>query len=446
MAIALLAAALVHFLGAPQGAPSAVASAPAAAHADPWRGLLDRIGRGESPLVADLLAAARRGSPDSERAFFESLAEGRAAGCAACAAKACPHLEPRATAAWREFLKRLPDALRAELHPAGVPTALRGADLACAMRLLGRVGADSDVAAAVRAADAAEPEPDGAPSPWLAGLAAMAREVLARDASAAAPIAALVQASRPAAQVALLEALGSVPRPETADALARLSARAPALDPAVLAQIGRIGAQRRAAVSVDVVLRVRSALGSQDVAARREAALAVGRLRDDAATPTLVELLDGDLPGVRENALWSLREITGVRFGLDAPRWRRWLEREDLWWTERAPDLFARIENGTAAEAVDALRDVARRRLERAEIARRSVVALQRSERPVLVEACLTLAALKSTVAVAPLIEVLEHGDAAVRSAAWEALKAISGEDRPPDAASWREYSRGSLP
>ncbi len=74
--------------------------------------------------------------------------------------------------------------------------------------------------------------------------------------------------------------------------------------------------------------RLEAILVRADPFVRREAAKALGAMRDRAAIPALVEGLKDRVPGVRKEALQSLKTLTGFRHKESYEQWTRWLARE----------------------------------------------------------------------------------------------------------------------
>ncbi|HOX07024.1 MAG TPA: HEAT repeat domain-containing protein [Planctomycetota bacterium] len=73
-----------------------------------------------------------------------------------------------------------------------------------------------------------------------------------------------------------------------------------------------------------VLPSLRALLSSNDDNVQKEAILSVGRMKDMASVPPLIEMLRGDNEGRRVNAHWALREISGKDFGMNADAWQDW--------------------------------------------------------------------------------------------------------------------------
>lgn len=75
---------------------------------------------------------------------------------------------------------------------------------------------------------------------------------------------------------------------------------------------------------------MRVLLDRRDRMLQQEAALFMGKAKFTAAVPELIQLLREDVQGVVSNAHWSLKEITGEKFGVDAAIWEQWFENSAL--------------------------------------------------------------------------------------------------------------------
>lgn len=240
---------------------------------------------------------------------------------------------------------------------------------------------------------------------------------------------------------AIVRGIGAVQRLDSVEALADLLDLAPPLDPLILAHLGRIGSLEPLAVSERVRGRVRRLLDLEHEDPRlREAALVVGRLEDSLALDRLITLLGSESTGVRGNAHWSLRHVSGLPIGPDRIRWLTWLRSNERWWAEDWPQTRAALRGGDRADASEAIRTVAGRRYRRHELAQELLHVLRRSDDEVLVAyTCLALASLDSPVAYSALVELLDDGRTLIRQRAHDALRSLTGIDLPADAAQWHE-------
>jgi hypothetical protein len=159
----------------------------------------------------------------------------------------------------------------------------------------------------------------------------------------------------------------------------------------------------------------------------REAVICVGWLEDDRSAALLVDLLDHASAGVRADALWSLRRITGARIEGDRERWSRWLDAEDRWRAERLPAMLASLETGAPAERAAALNEVLRHSFPRHEIALELALRVGRLDGAAFAAACEALAKLGSRAALPPLLEL--RGEAPDPAALDRCLAILAGPD-----------------
>ncbi len=169
---------------------------------------------------------------------------------------------------------------------------------------------------------------------------------------------------------------------------------------------------------------VRALLDHPDADGFREAVICVGRLDDEGAAARLVELLDADDAGVRADAHWSLRRITGARFSMQRAHWSRWLHDESQWWSERAPDLFDALDSADARESATALNELLRHRFPRHELAPALAKSLPQLEGAAFDAVCVAIAQLGSRAPTALLAELDERETNAARRASLGACRA----------------------
>ena len=171
---------------------------------------------------------------------------------------------------------------------------------------------------------------------------------------------------------------------------------------------------------------------------RRTAAASLARTADPEASGTLLELLEENDGRARRIALAGLSELCGLRVGEDAATWRAWLERERAWWNEQAEELCLRVGEGDPAAASDALRELARHRLYRRDLAQRVAAGLTEQPTATALQSCRLLATLDSRAALAGLVRVLDSEPSAVVEAALRSLRELTGRDLGEDARAWR--------
>jgi len=236
----------------------------------------------------------------------------------------------------------------------------------------------------------------------------------------------------PRLRLDLVRALGSQAHPDSIDVLAGFLDRDANLEVTLLSQLSRVAGAVDVLPSTQARMRVRLRLTATGAAVRREAAAVLGRFNDYESVQDLIELLDDPDRGVRGNAHWSLRHITGKPLDDTSKLWVRWFEAESEWWREKAPDLLDQLGSSQTAEIVGALNQIGRKRLFRDELATEVELLLTHEDPEVIRMACSVLTSLKSRVPLPGLVRLLEHPVEAVRESAQLALNRITGK-RPEE-------------
>jgi len=205
----------------------------------------------------------------------------------------------------------------------------------------------------------------------------------------------------------------------------------------VASQVSLIGRSPSPEVNRRLAAGLRWVLDPARIESARAAVLALGVLRDHEALPALIGFLEVEHAGLRDNALWALRSMTGLPYAADARLWRLWHARELDWFTREHANLEARLASGNPAIVASALRAVGER-LTRRDVLARDVLVVLGSPRPELRSlACSTLATLDEPLAVPALLDLLDDEDPDCIRAAREALVALTGESLPPDRDAW---------
>ena len=140
---------------------------------------------------------------------------------------------------------------------------------------------------------------------------------------------------------------------------------------------------------------------------------------------------------MRANALWSLKRITGLGIEETPARWENWYQSEREWRQNHWASTLAALHGPRPEKAKVALMDLATRHLYRDAIAREVAELMTHGDADVVTLACATLGQIESPAALDELIDCLDHDDAIVRMAAWNALRAITKKELPLDAAAW---------
>jgi hypothetical protein len=329
---------------------------------------------------------------------------------------------------------------------ATAPPAERRAVLAA----LERLGRPEDLALALRTAFPQPRSSDGsAGSAGLtldAELAAAAGGILARNPEGLGRIPHLVAVAETPAGAALARGVGISGRKEGIEVLSALLDLAPELEQCLVSEVGRLAVVLPPPFAQRALEEVRKRLDSADLQVVREAALASGRLLDDAALPRLVELLDDPRPPVAEAALFALRSITGLTLPAESARWEEWLAAEQEWFDTQLSATRARLASRDARAVQAGLREIALRRTHRLELAADVEPLLSGTSTDVCIAACRTLATLGACSRMASLIDCLDDSHAPLAAEAWRALQAITGKSLPGESEAWRaEVGAGAV-
>jgi hypothetical protein len=142
-------------------------------------------------------------------------------------------------------------------------------------------------------------------------------------------------------------------------------------------------------------------------------------------------------------ALWALRECSGQKRLGTRQEWQHWLEAEFAWWKGEGNALLAKLTPEHAAELAGTLRALLRHPMGRDQVAATLAGVLGAFDSPAKVLMCGALAQLGARRAVPALVELLFEGEAEVRAAAWQALRALTGEDLPAEPQLWETYAFG---
>ena len=169
----------------------------------------------------------------------------------------------------------------------------------------------------------------------------------------------------------------------------------------------------------------------------------VGRVRDAKAAPTLIARLGDADPEVVGAAQWALRESTGQTRPAAREQWDAWLEAERTWWRDEGKTHVANLAAGDTTRLSQTLRDALKHPLARQPVVDALLATIADLGPDAKVMACATLAELRALDAVPGLVELLFENDARVHAAAWNALRALTGEDLPAEPRLWEEYAFG---
>jgi HEAT repeat protein len=199
-----------------------------------------------------------------------------------------------------------------------------------------------------------------------------------------------------------------------------------------LSQIRLIGRSSSPAVDAELSQLARVWLDPHAATRCRAAIMALGVLEDENAVPQLIELLEQDSRGMRDEVLWSLRRISGQQFPASRTTWIDWHAAEESWYEERWSRCVGDLGSDDEEEFTSAVQELAQHRLYRHAIAQALCPALERDKPEFRQLVCAALADLGSTVAVRALTDVLDDDDEHVAESARAALLKITGRDPRP--------------
>lgn len=206
----------------------------------------------------------------------------------------------------------------------------------------------------------------------------------------------------------------------------------------ILAQVERIGPSFDLELNRKVGRSLRRHLDPSNRNVCQAAALALAEMQDFDSVPALIELLDEDDAGLGQNAYAALVQLTGCSFSPRAELWRRWLASEEEWFRREEYRAFKNLHSPDEGTVAKSIRAIAARRLKRHELALELAEALQHPSERIQLLTIGALVELGSHHVAPQLVERLEADRPAVVEAAWNALRALTGEDHAKDAAAWR--------
>jgi HEAT repeat protein len=385
-----------------------------------------REGRGGEQLVAALVALGDAALPDA----FAALTTGRV-------------LEDELDGTWIALGRAQTQATLTALtrfSPAAVRAFLGGLALpktgarerTAALQILAEVAKPRDLDLCLTlATDAAEERG------VRLQLAQTLLSLVAREPEVLPALAARFAAQPPALYAGILRAVGSGGSPQALRLLSEQLGRAPAADALLLCEIARLGGLLPQPIEARVCTRVREFLRRHEADLLGAAVYAVGRLGDWEAAEPLVALLESDLEHVRTSAHRVLRELSGEYLPLEHERWTGWLRRESEWWRRDAPFHEAELGSGAQFQVAAALRELARHRLYRHEIAPEVARCLTHPEPDIGLLACAALGQLGSRTVLPELVDLLERGGPDRAAAAQRALERITGQRLGADPKAW---------
>ncbi len=265
--------------------------------------------------------------------------------------------------------------------------------------------------------------------------------ILTNDTAAHEQVPALFAAAAPPVRALLLDCLGAVERPHAAVTFGRLIGLDPTLDVTILEHAAALRARFPWLDLWDPTGRLETLTIDHDWTARRRALVALGRMGSVRSFEQIVVRLEvDDREAARDAARWALAEIAGVDRGPDPQAWRAWHAEQTDWWLERGRALASELPPDPA-DVLEAVSALTQPRLYRHDAAAAIGTVLDaRDDAAVVLAACAALRNMGSLRPVPALVRELDHADEDVRTAAWTALRALTGRDLPATRDAWRAY------
>lgn len=130
-------------------------------------------------------------------------------------------------------------------------------------------------------------------------------------------------------------------------------------------------------------------------------------LDDGASLAALVDALGSESPKVRDAALSSLREVSGLSMPPEAAAWRSWLDGQQAWVETRLPAIAEAVRGEDLEAALAGIRECAGRRTWKSDVAAALLPAMNRTEGPLSTLAVEMLVPLGAA-AVCPLLDAAQ--------------------------------------
>lgn len=391
-----------------------------------------------APSVADdwIAEVADDDNVDAER-LLEALVTRGSGAVDELVTSGLANLDDEAARRLERALLEVPTFVRDRIRETASTTQAWEPEAAIALAIFRARGGPSDLDVAL---EIASPRPGERIRSVLSAFELALTEVLGRDRSTFGPLQRRIHGIHPSLQACMVRAVGSTSGTEALGVLVHILGSDARLDLVALNQIRRVASDPDVVVDESACSIVSGYLASPDPALRREAAAALGSLDDFESIAALIELLDDSSTGVRDNAHWALRRLTGVGYRCDARRWRTWYREENRWWSREARSVLRKLDSTEDDVVAAGINELAGHRLYRNEISMRLLPLLRHRDANIVRMACTALSAFRSRVCVPGLVGLLDSRDARVRDTAWSALKAITGQNLPQDAAVWRDW------
>ena len=249
----------------------------------------------------------------------------------------------------------------------------------------------------------------------------------------------LAQAPLHAVHVAA-EALAECANEDAIDALEGLLGRDSALDLVLIEALVQAGTARPWRVGSEVAGALETLLGQGTAQRRALVANALGRLQRPDSMPRLVALLEAESPELRSAALDAIASCARRARFADVPECQAWLAREQAWWKTSGEARVAALAEGSVSPS-EALRELYAHPLARAATAEALLEGLAHEEGARRALAASALGRLGVREHVPDLVPLLDDPEEAVRKAAAQALRTLTGAELPPERPLWDAYA-----
>ncbi|MBL8860152.1 MAG: armadillo/beta-catenin-like repeat-containing protein [Planctomycetes bacterium] len=395
--------------------------------------------RAETPNVERILSAVTNPSPGSIAVIARQLVElGPAADTKLFEALAhelsLGHQEPsaRTTVMLAAFELMGPGRWRTVLT-SKMDAAPASSAIAALFAVSGQAGNGDDLPLMFYAAGY-DPEGD-----HRSEFEAATTRILLHDPAAFNVVDSAVQTLVPEIRSSLVRALEKTKKPVAARLLARWIETRREMRLECLPYLSRLSLSLDRPLPVEVTGPVRALVESGDETTLREAVVCIGRLVDWDAIPALIRCMkDGDY-GMRKDALWALRNMTGLKLSETPTEWSKWFESEVRWWSVESRKAFTALVHGSKADKVATLRAVNLLHAWRERAASEIAIALDDVDTDIALLTVAELQRLDSKAAVPALVDALFGGRLEVATAAHAALESITRRELPEEPLACRE-------
>jgi len=262
--------------------------------------------------------------------------------------------------------------------------------------------------------------------------------LLAQDPRAFEQLVTLRRITRPELLPVLVLAVGATKDPHGLAYLSEVAYWHEELILDVMSQVPLLGPSGDEVVDAAMKVRLRPHLDESRPGPCRAATVALTALGDNDSIGGFIDLLDSESSGLRENAHWALRQLTGLTLSPTREVWTRWHQGELFWLVREKNRSFQLLRERNPGVAADALRDILTHPLARHELAA-ALPDLLKSPWPALrVLACHTLEDLEAKSAIGRLVWALEDPEPEVAQAAHAALRKLTKLDLPREPLAWQ--------